>query len=106
MIKQIPTELKDIYKTVWEISQKVLLDQAADRGIYIDQSQSLNIFLEKPTIKSLSSMHFYGFEKGLKTGSYYIRSKPSTNSQQVSLNINTIKNIIKDENEECYMCSA
>lgn len=64
----IPDELKRIYKTVWEISQKVIIDLSADRGAFIDQSQSLNIHLSSPTMAQLTSMHFYGWKKGLKTG--------------------------------------
>ena len=67
-VPNIPDELKRIYKTVWEISQKVVIDLAADRGAFIDQSQSLNIHLSSPTMAQLTSMHFYGWKKGLKTG--------------------------------------
>ena len=72
---EIPAEIKEIYKTVWEISQKVVIDMAADRGAYICQSQSMNLFLENPNFSKLSSMHFYAWSKGLKTGMYYLRSK-------------------------------
>ena len=72
---EIPAEIKEIYKTVWEISQKVVIDMAADRGAYICQSQSMNLFLENPNFSKLSSMHFYAWNKGLKTGMYYLRSK-------------------------------
>lgn len=71
----IPDELKRIYKTVWEISQKVVIDLAADRGAFIDQSQSLNVHLSSPTMAQLTSMHFYGWKKGLKTGMYYLRTR-------------------------------
>lgn len=71
----IPDNIKEIYKTVWEISQRSIIDMAADRGPFICQSQSMNIFMENPTINKLTSMHFYGWERGLKTGSYYIRSQ-------------------------------
>tara|TARA_Y100000389_G_C17127455_1_gene348532 strand:- start:48 stop:623 length:576 start_codon:yes stop_codon:yes gene_type:complete len=91
----IPQELKDLYKTVWEIKQKVLIDQAADRGQFICQSQSLNLFVEKPTIKSLSSMHFYGWKKGLKTGMYYLRTKPAAQAIQFTIDPNI-----------CETCSA
>jgi len=74
-IKEIPDNLKALYKTAWELSQKVILDMAADRGAYICQSQSLNLFMENPTSEKLSSMHFYGWQAGLKTGMYYLRSK-------------------------------
>jgi ribonucleoside-diphosphate reductase alpha subunit len=72
---EVPAEIKEIYKTVWEISQKVVIDMAADRGAYICQSQSMNLFLENPNFSKLSSMHFYAWNKGLKTGMYYLRSK-------------------------------
>ncbi len=71
----IPQDLKDLYKTVWEISQKVIIDLAADRGAYVCQSQSLNLFVENPNFGKLTSMHFYAWQKGLKTGMYYLRSK-------------------------------
>ena len=71
----IPQNLKDLYKTVWEISQKVIIDLAADRGAYVCQSQSLNLFVENPNFGKLTSMHFYAWQKGLKTGMYYLRSK-------------------------------
>lgn len=79
-IDEIPQELKDLYKTAWEISQKAIVDQAADRGAYICQSQSLNIFMEKVNFGKLTSMHFYGWEKGLKTGMYYLRTKAATDA--------------------------
>jgi ribonucleoside-diphosphate reductase alpha chain len=72
---EIPADIKEIYKTVWEISQKVVIDMSADRGAYICQSQSMNLFLENPNFSKLSSMHFYAWSKGLKTGMYYLRSK-------------------------------
>ena len=81
----IPQNLKDIYRTVWEISQKSILDMAADRGAYIDQSQSLNIFMENPSVAKLSSMHFYGWKKSLKTGMYYLRTRAKAKPQQVTV---------------------
>ncbi len=79
-IAEIPQNLKDIYKTAWEIKQKVLLDMSADRGAFICQSQSLNIFMEEPTFAKLSSMHFYAWKKGLKTGAYYLRTKSAVDA--------------------------
>ena len=79
-ISEIPQHLKDLYKTAWEISQKAIIDQAADRGAYICQSQSLNIFMENANFGKLTSMHFYGWEKGLKTGMYYLRTKAATDA--------------------------
>ncbi len=79
-IDEVPQRLKDLYKTAWEISQKAIIDQAADRGAYICQSQSLNIFMENANFGKLTSMHFYGWEKGLKTGMYYLRTKAATDA--------------------------
>jgi len=79
-IPEVPQNLKDIYKTVWEIKQKSILDMAADRGAFICQSQSLNIHLEDPTYGKLSSMHFYAWKKGLKTGTYYLRTKSAADA--------------------------
>ncbi|CAG8610344.1 669_t:CDS:10 [Funneliformis mosseae] len=76
----IPEALKALYKTTWEISQKVIIDMAADRGAFIDQSQSLNIHIAEPTIAKLTSMHFYGWKSGLKTGMYYLRTKPAADA--------------------------
>ncbi|MBL7865983.1 MAG: ribonucleoside-diphosphate reductase subunit alpha, partial [Cyclobacteriaceae bacterium] len=73
-IPEIPQNIKDIYKTVWEISQKSIIDMSADRGAYICQSQSLNIHITNPNFGKLTSMHFYAWKKGLKTGMYYLRS--------------------------------
>lgn len=74
----IPQNIKDLYKTVWEISQKVIIEMAADRGAYICQSQSMNIFMQDPNFGKLTSMHFYAWKKGLKTGMYYLRSQAAT----------------------------
>jgi ribonucleoside-diphosphate reductase alpha chain len=79
-IDEVPQTLKDLYKTAWEISQKAIIEQAADRGAYICQSQSLNIFMENANFGKLTSMHFYGWEKGLKTGMYYLRTKAATDA--------------------------
>lgn len=81
----IPDHIKALYKTVWEISQKVILDMAADRGAFVCQSQSLNIHLSSPTFGQLTSMHFYGWKKGLKTGSYYLRTRPAANAIQFTV---------------------
>ena len=82
-VEGIPLNLKHIYRTIWEIPQKSIIDMAADRGAYIDQSQSLNIFMENPTMAKLSSMHMYGWKKGLKTGMYYLRTRAKARAQQV-----------------------
>uniref|UniRef100_A0A3B3UYG3 Ribonucleoside-diphosphate reductase n=1 Tax=Poecilia latipinna TaxID=48699 RepID=A0A3B3UYG3_9TELE len=88
---QIPEDLKQLYKTVWEISQKTVLKMAADRGTYIDQSQSLNIHIAEPNYGKLTSMHFYGWKLGLKTGMYYLRTKPAANPIQFTLNKEKLK---------------
>ncbi|MCC5917765.1 MAG: ribonucleoside-diphosphate reductase subunit alpha [Cryomorphaceae bacterium] len=79
-IENIPEEIKVLYKTVWEMSMKDIIDMAADRGIFIDQSQSLNLFVESPNLGKLTSMHFYAWKKGLKTGMYYLRTKSATDA--------------------------
>jgi ribonucleoside-diphosphate reductase alpha chain len=79
-IESIPQDLKDLYKTAWEISGKSIMDQAADRGAFICQSQSLNVFMENANFGKLTSMHFYAWEKGLKTGMYYLRTKAATDA--------------------------
>jgi ribonucleotide reductase alpha subunit len=81
----IPTYIKELYKTVWELKQKTLIDQASDRGMYICQSQSLNLFVARPDLRTLSSMHFYSWSKGLKTGIYYLRTLPASQPIQISL---------------------
>ncbi|TXT08610.1 hypothetical protein VHUM_02738 [Vanrija humicola] len=90
-IPNIPDELKAIYKTVWEISQKAVIDLAADRGAFIDQSQSLNIHLANPSFSQLTSMHFYGWKRGLKTGAYYLRTRPAANAIQFTIDASTLK---------------
>ena len=84
-IPEIPADIQRLYKTTWETSQKVLIDMAADRGPYVDQSQSLNIFMQDPNFQKLSAMHVYGWEKGLKTGMYYLKMKPPAAPIQFSL---------------------
>ena len=84
-IPGIPDHIKALYKTVWEISQKVIIDMAADRGAFVCQSQSLNIHLSAPSFGQLTSMHFYGWKKGLKTGSYYLRTRPAASAIQFTV---------------------
>ncbi|MBU6340624.1 MAG: ribonucleoside-diphosphate reductase subunit alpha [Bacteroidetes bacterium] len=84
-IEEIPAEVRALYKTAYEISQKVIIDMSADRGAFICQSQSLNLFMEAPTFAKLSSMHFYAWHKGLKTGMYYLRSKAATDPIKFTL---------------------
>ena len=93
-IVDIPDDIKNLYKTVWEISQKCIIDMAADRGRFIDQSQSMNLFMESPTLSKLSSMHMYAWKAGLKTGMYYLRSKAKARPIQFSLE------------PDCVACSA
>ncbi len=107
-IQNIPQRLKDLYKTAWEISQKAILDQAADRGAYICQSQSLNIFMENANFGKLTSMHFYGWEKGLKTGMYYLRTKAATDAIKFTVDKNVVaQGDIKsaEENQDAIACS-
>lgn len=85
-IPEIPQNIKDLYKTVWEISQKTIIDMAADRGAYICQSQSMNIHIQDPNFGKLTSMHFHAWKKGLKTGMYYLRSKAATSAIQFTVN--------------------
>ena len=84
-INEIPADIKELYKTVWEIKQRNLIDMAADRGAFICQSQSLNLFVDSPTASKLTSMHFYGWKKGLKTGMYYLRSQAATQAVQFTI---------------------
>jgi ribonucleoside-diphosphate reductase alpha chain len=79
-IVEIPDNIKELYKTVWEIRQRTIIDMAADRGAFICQSQSLNIFMESANMAKLTSMHFYAWKKGLKTGMYYLRSKAAADA--------------------------
>jgi ribonucleoside-diphosphate reductase alpha chain len=84
-ISEIPANIKELYKTVWEIKQRNLIDMAADRGAYICQSQSLNLFVDSPTMSKLTSMHFYAWKKGLKTGMYYLRSQAASQAVQFTV---------------------
>ena len=119
-IKEIPDNIKELYKTAWEISQKTILDMAADRGAYIDQSQSLNIFMENANFAKLTSMHFYGWKAGLKTGMYYLRTKAATDAIKFTLDKNAMAAPVAKTEEErlaeiscslddpdnCEMCSG
>ncbi|MCL4109508.1 UNVERIFIED_CONTAM: hypothetical protein GTU68_038903 [Idotea baltica] len=103
----IPDTLKDLYKTVWEISMKTIIDMSADRGAYICQSQSLNLFVENPNFGKLSSMHFYAWQKGLKTGMYYLRSKAAVDPIKFTLAAKHQRNYInEDENSEAVPALA
>ena len=87
-----------LYKTAWDLSQKAIIEQSADRGIYVCQSQSLNLFLKNPDFSKLSSMHMYAFSKGLKTGMYYLRTKAVARAQQFTIE--------PEKKDDCEMCSA
>lgn len=124
-IYSIPDYIKNLYKTVWEIKQKNIIDMAADRGIYIDQSQSLNIHMANASHTKLTSMHFYGWKKGLKTGMYYLRTQSAADSIKFTIDKEELEKIkdeeekqkkileqaktfcdIKKEEDECTMCSG
>ena len=112
-LEGVPENLKAIYRTIWEIPQKSIIDMASDRGAYIDQSQSLNIFMENPSLAKLSSMHMYGWKKGLKTGMYYLRTRAKARAQQVTVPVAPTKpteeQILacsRENPEGCLMCSG
>jgi ribonucleoside-diphosphate reductase alpha chain len=119
-INEIPQHIKDLYKTAWEISQRAIIDQAADRGAYICQSQSLNIFMENANFGKLTSMHFYGWKKGLKTGMYYLRTKAATDAIKFTVDTSVMEQPTAQSLEEqqaaiacsldnpdsCEMCSG
>jgi len=119
-IKAIPADIQALFKTVWEIKQRVLVDMAAERGPYICQSQSLNLFLGDPDYKKLSSMHFYAWKQGLKTGIYYLRTRSVASAQKFTVepvNVAASNTVVMlppakeeekkaEEPKECLMCSA
>lgn len=114
-IDTIPQNIKDLYKTVWEIKQKCVIDLAADRGAFICQSQSMNLFMDDPDFKKLTSMHFYAWQKGLKTGMYYLRSKAKAQAQKFTIDplVNKLANIkaaasktVVCTDEVCTVCSS
>jgi ribonucleoside-diphosphate reductase alpha chain len=108
-IPEISDDLKAIYKTAWEIKQRNIIDMSADRGRYICQTQSLNIFMEEPDFQKLSSMHFYGHSKGLKTGSYYLRTRPKAKTQQFTIDPEFAKKkrrCAEENADSCVLCSA
>ncbi|MDN3668658.1 ribonucleoside-diphosphate reductase subunit alpha [Echinicola jeungdonensis] len=110
---EVPQNIKDLYKTVWEISQKVVINMAADRGAYICQSQSMNIFMQEPNFGKLTSMHFYAWKKGLKTGMYYLRSKAATSAIQFTVDKSNLESSApqpsgeqqKSQNQDAIACS-
>jgi ribonucleoside-diphosphate reductase alpha chain len=115
-LPEIPFHIKERYKTVWEIKQKTLIDMAADRGPFICQSQSLNLFVQEPTIAKLSSMHFYAWKKGLKTGIYYLRTRAPVMAQKFTVDPeleqaarhseDERRRKLQEADEGCVMCSA
>ena len=110
-IDVIPESVREKYKTVWEIPMRALIDMAADRGVYVCQSQSLNLWMEDPTYASLTSMHFYAWTKGLKTGIYYLRRRGRHQAQQFTIEPEAVSASAAgasyvDEEEICEMCSA
>lgn len=115
-VPEIPKHIKDVYKTVWEISQRVVLDMAADRGAYICQSQSMNVHIADPTTAKLTSMHFYAWKKGLKTGMYYLRTRPKADAIKFTVDQEQLskdraqdqKNNLssEDDDEICLNCGA
>ncbi|HRI29209.1 MAG TPA: ribonucleoside-diphosphate reductase subunit alpha, partial [Chitinophagales bacterium] len=90
-IEGIPDEIKALYKTTWEIKQKTLIDYAADRGPFICQSQSLNVFMEDANYKKLSSLHFYAWQRGLKTGMYYLRTRPAADPIKFTVDMSKLR---------------
>merc|ERR1712194_283020 len=114
----LPADLRELYKTVWEIKQRIVLDMAADRGAYIDQSQSLNIHMVDATTSKLSSMHFHGWQLGLKTGMYYLRTKAAADAIKFTVDVDQVKAASNTESSaiealkaeapksECIDCSA
>jgi ribonucleoside-diphosphate reductase alpha chain len=115
-IEQIPQAIQNLYKTSWEIKQRTLIDMAAARGAFICQSQSLNLFVADPNYSKLTSMHFYGWKKGLKTGIYYLRTRAPVMAQKFTIDPELQKAAEKSEydrinkkynaDEGCLMCSA
>ena len=106
-IDTIPLKIREKYKTVWEIPMRCLIDMAADRGAYICQSQSLNLWMEEPTYSALTSMHFYAWSKGLKTGIYYLRRRGRHKAQQFTIEPNKqTQDTDMEEDEICEMCSS
>jgi len=99
-IAAIPQDLKELYKTAWDMSQKAIIDQASDRGPYVCQSQSMNLFVAEPTLSKMTSAHFYAWRRGLKTGQYYLRSKPGAHAKKITLTQP------REDPADCVMCSA
>eukprot|EP00968_Pinguiococcus_pyrenoidosus_P002364 scaffold129_cov254-Pinguiococcus_pyrenoidosus.AAC.21 len=124
-VAELSDELKSLYKTVWEVKQRTIIDMAADRGAYICQSQSMNLHIAEPSVRVLSSMHFYTWRKGLKTGIYYLRTRPRADAIQFTVdqaklektrarvgplvsdeNNSSTANVVEEEEEPCLSCGA
>jgi ribonucleoside-diphosphate reductase alpha subunit len=117
-IPEVPQDLKDIYKTVWEIKQRTVIDMAADRGAYICQSQSLNLFVDQPNFAKLTSMHFHAWRKGLKTGMYYLRTKAAADAIKFTVDVAALNRpqveaqqqseiaCSLDNRDECLACGS
>ncbi|CCW62623.1 unnamed protein product [Phytomonas sp. EM1] len=103
-VKEIPKDLKELYRTVWEISQRRIIEMAVDRGKYIDQSQSLNLFMESPSSGRITSMHFFCWEQGLKTGMYYLRTRPAADAIKFTVDAKRMKQV-KDEQLSAFNSS-
>ncbi|WP_127716127.1 ribonucleoside-diphosphate reductase subunit alpha [Halobacteriovorax sp. HLS] len=103
-IERIPEEIKELYKTVWEIKQKTVIDMSAGRAPYIDQGQSLNVHMQEPNFGKLSSMHFYAWKAGLKTGMYYLRTRAAVNAVQFTVK-NDTPAVSKEQAQEAMICS-
>ena len=104
-IEEIPTIIKNLYKTIWEIKQIWVLKNSLARAPFVDQTQSMNIYMGTPNYQKLNSCHFWSWKKGLKTGIYYLRSKPSKTAIKFTVDPNLVKNNVEEE-EVCDMCSA
>ena len=124
-ILEIPQEIRERYKTVWEMSQRVIIDMTAERSPFICQTSSMNLFVKNPTFKTLNAMHFYTWQKKLKTGCYYLRSQAKTSAQKFSVDLEQVKTNEKEKKQiegkkeekiepkiedkqepECLMCSS
>ena len=105
-LTNVPDNIKNKYKVVWEIPMKHIIDMAADRGAFICQSQSMNLWMAEPTYNKLTSMHFYSWEKGLKTGMYYLRSQAKHQAQQFTIEPSNANDGKEDDDDICHNCSA
>jgi ribonucleoside-diphosphate reductase alpha chain len=124
-IMEIPPEIRERYKTVWEMSQRVIIDMTADRSPFICQTSSMNLFVKSPTFKTLNAMHFHSWKSGIKTGCYYLRSQAKTSAQKFSVDLEKVKKdetetkqiegkkeekvepkIVEKQEPECLMCSS